>query len=112
MNPNAAMWLRVARLEAWHRQGHRCKYCTSKLAQNEITADHVVPKSNGGTDENNIVAACEECNKGKRSMSVKIFMQMLKGNRSAPNSRVYLCGVRYRINRRADKAVANILAVT
>jgi 5-methylcytosine-specific restriction endonuclease McrA len=31
-----------------------------------LEIDHVVPKSRGGTDaESNLVAACEDCNRGK-----------------------------------------------
>ncbi len=108
---NAALWLRVARQEAWHRQDHLCKYCTSKIAPDEITADHVVPRSKGGTDHANIVAACARCNRANASIPAKKFMQMVKGNRPTVSFRQYLCGVRYRLNRRTDKAVTNILAV-
>lgn len=48
------------------RDGFTCRYCKSKDA--ELTVDHVLPVSLGGTDEpENLIAACEPCNQGKGS---------------------------------------------
>jgi 5-methylcytosine-specific restriction protein A len=47
------------------RDDGRCHYCGAEAT----TADHVIPKYRGGTDEpSNLVAACRPCNsaKGKR----------------------------------------------
>lgn len=45
------------------RDNHVCHYC----GDHATTADHVVPKSKGGTDAmSNLVAACRACNSGKR----------------------------------------------
>ena len=45
------------------RDNYVCRYCGERAT----TADHVVPKTKGGTDAmNNLVAACRECNSGKR----------------------------------------------
>ena len=58
-----------------------CAYCgTTKKA---LTADHLVPKSQGGTDTaENIVPCCEECNQAKKDrewreyiMSTECFSQ-------------------------------------
>jgi len=44
------------------RDGHTCRYC----GRPATTADHVIPKAKGGTDEmSNLVAACRSCNSGK-----------------------------------------------
>ena len=45
-----------------------CFYCKKELTLDEMTPDHVIPKSKGGTDWlNNIVIACESCNKQKQA---------------------------------------------
>lgn len=42
------------------RDGHRCRYCGAVAHQ----ADHVVPRTQGGTDDLvNLVASCRICNK-------------------------------------------------
>jgi 5-methylcytosine-specific restriction endonuclease McrA len=44
-----------------------CQFCGKKFRSEELTFDHVVPKSRGGrTEWNNILAACISCNKAKR----------------------------------------------
>lgn len=54
--------------------GHRCAYC-NKYCPRELTQDHVVPISKGGSHTlSNIVPACRWCNTSK-------------GNRSKPNPR-------------------------
>ena len=56
------------------RDGHKCVYCGS--AEN-LTVDHVRPKSKGGTDTaDNLVTACRPCNQAKGSMHVDVFMQI------------------------------------
>ena len=57
-----------------HQQG-KCAYCLKIMLQNEITNDHVVPRSKGGTKSlANIVLACFDCNqlKGSHYWSPKI----------------------------------------
>lgn len=50
----------------WKRDGARCAYCGIDLKLNDVTLDHVHPKSKGGTDSwTNIVAACVSCNSKK-----------------------------------------------
>lgn len=47
--------------DEWH-----CQYCGSKETTNELTFDHVIPKSRGGkTSWTNIVTACRPCNTEK-----------------------------------------------
>ena len=55
------------------RDGHKCVYCGSS---ENLTIDHVRPKSKGGTDTaDNCVTACRPCNQAKGSMHVDVFMQ-------------------------------------
>jgi 5-methylcytosine-specific restriction endonuclease McrA len=55
------------------RDGYKCVYCGSS---ENLTVDHVRPRSKGGTDTaDNLVTACRPCNQAKGSMHVDVFMQ-------------------------------------
>ena len=57
------------------RDGHKCVYCGST---ENLTIDHVRPRSLGGTDTaDNCVTACRPCNQAKGSMHVDVFMQTI-----------------------------------
>ena len=52
------------------RDGSRCQYCGKRFATNELSLDHVVPRSQGGRSTwDNIVCCCIKCNvkKGGRT---------------------------------------------
>jgi hypothetical protein len=56
------------RYEILRRDNHTCRYCGATAPDAQLTIDHVVPVSLGGSDEpDNLVAACKECNAGKSS---------------------------------------------
>jgi 5-methylcytosine-specific restriction endonuclease McrA len=51
------------------RDDHTCQYCSTKLIANQLTYDHVIPKSKWDRDKRgpstswtNIVTACRRCN--------------------------------------------------
>ena len=47
----------------FRRDDHRCLYCGGQFSRSELTRDHVVPTSRGGSDKwENVVAACKRCN--------------------------------------------------
>ena len=47
----------------FRRDGRMCLYCGDYLFDSELTRDHVIPVSRGGTDTwKNVVTACRECN--------------------------------------------------
>jgi HNH endonuclease len=47
----------------FRRDDHRCLYCGGKFSRGDLTRDHVLPTSRGGTDRwENVVAACKRCN--------------------------------------------------
>lgn len=54
------------RYEVLRRDRFTCRYCRS--TEGQLTIDHVVPESLGGSDKpENLVACCKDCNAGKSS---------------------------------------------
>lgn len=55
------------RFEVFRRDNFACRYCgRSAMDGAVLEADHVEPKSHGGSDApTNLVTACEQCNSGK-----------------------------------------------
>ncbi len=53
------------RRNVFKRDEHTCQYCGER--SNDLTLDHVVPRSRGGaTNWDNVVACCKRCNARKR----------------------------------------------
>lgn len=47
----------------FRRDGHRCLYCGQQHSRGDLTRDHVLPTSRGGSNRwENVVAACKRCN--------------------------------------------------
>jgi len=58
--------LSFSRENVYARDGGRCQYCGAGVRRDQITYDHVVPRSRGGkTTWENIVIACVACNQKK-----------------------------------------------
>jgi hypothetical protein len=56
------------RFEIFQRDGFTCRYCGRRPPDVILEADHVVPVTSGGTDEDaNLVTSCFDCNRGKRA---------------------------------------------
>lgn len=54
----------------WLRDAGCCAYCSTELTTNDLTFDHVHPKSQGGLATwDNIVCACQPCNARKGNKS-------------------------------------------
>ncbi|MDX9706696.1 MAG: HNH endonuclease [Azospira sp.] len=50
----------------FHRDRHLCCYCGSRKRAEQLTRDHIVPLSRGGSDRwRNVVTACKPCNQKK-----------------------------------------------
>lgn len=50
----------LSRQNIFKRDGHKCLYCG---ATNDLTLDHVMPKSRGGNSSwTNLATACKKCN--------------------------------------------------
>lgn len=55
-----------SRRNIFKRDHYTCQYCGKQPGMEELTLDHVMPKSRGGlTDWTNTVLACLPCNKSK-----------------------------------------------
>jgi len=65
----------------WRRKTGRgiCYYCGAKVGRENLTMDHVIPLSRGGTSSrDNIVPACKECNNKKKYMLPVEWEEYLK----------------------------------
>lgn len=56
----------------FQRDGYTCQYCGRGFAPEDLTLDHVIPSSKGGsTSWDNIVASCVPCNQKKGDTLIK-----------------------------------------
>ena len=59
--------VKFSRRNIFERDRYTCQYCDRSPVRSELSVDHVVPKSRGGsTTWTNVVLACTECNARKR----------------------------------------------
>ena len=60
------------RRNVFWRAKHQCQYCAKIFKFDELTMDHVMPKSKGGAKSwENIVTSCKTCNSKKRDRTPK-----------------------------------------
>lgn len=60
--------VQFTRANIYTRDNYTCQYCRKSFPTNELTFDHVVPVSRGGTRSwENIVSCCIPCNRKKGS---------------------------------------------
>jgi 5-methylcytosine-specific restriction endonuclease McrA len=78
----------LTRRNILHRDGHSCQYCG--YAGDDLTLDHVVPRSRGGGDSwENIVTACVRCNVKKGSRTPKEANMLPRHTPHKPYSGLY-----------------------
>ncbi len=76
------------RRNIYARDRNRCQYCGKKFSTSELSLDHVVPRSRGGSASwTNIVCCCVKCNvhKGGRTPTqarMKLVTKPVKPDRS------------------------------
>jgi 5-methylcytosine-specific restriction endonuclease McrA len=59
--------VKFSRRNIFERDHFTCQYCERMPPRSELSIDHVVPRSRGGTTTwTNVVLACTECNARKR----------------------------------------------
>jgi 5-methylcytosine-specific restriction endonuclease McrA len=58
--------IKFSRQNIYARDRYRCQYCGDQYPSEELTYDHVHPRSRGGkTEWKNIVTCCVNCNRKK-----------------------------------------------
>lgn len=78
----------LTRRNILHRDGHSCQYCG--YAGDELTLDHVLPRSRGGDDSwENMVTACVRCNVKKGNRTPKEANLLLRTTPRKPYSGLY-----------------------
>ncbi len=71
----------------FRRDEYRCLYCGTQFPRSELTRDHVLPKSRGGSDRwENVVAACRRCNWHKDNRTPEEAQMPLLAIPFKPNS--------------------------
>ena len=59
----------------FQRQKGLCFYCHRPVLKSELTIDHIIPLSKGGTHTmDNFVGSCAKCNVEKSSMDAEKFI--------------------------------------
>ena len=72
------------RKNVFRRDDNTCQYC--HIRSNDLTLDHVMPRSRGGaTGWNNVVACCRHCNAKKRDRTPEEARMMLKRKPFTPH---------------------------
>ena len=70
---------KLKRLTVWRRHDAHCYYCHTLMSLWEMSIDHLIPKSKGGTNHvSNLVPCCKPCN-GKKAnkLNAKIYVGQL-----------------------------------
>lgn len=53
----------------WESQNEKCAYCGQRRKLKNMTVDHIIPLSKGGTDDiSNLQCTCKMCNRLKDNM--------------------------------------------
>ena len=67
----------LTKLKVYMRDAFTCTYCDKHVVDaEELTVDHVVPKSQGGSNHmRNLATACEPCNKEKRDLLLTQYLR-------------------------------------
>jgi 5-methylcytosine-specific restriction endonuclease McrA len=77
--------VKFSRQNIYARDRYRCQYCGNQHATEELTYDHVFPKSRGGkTEWENIVTCCIDCNREKGGRTPKEAAMALVRKPSRP----------------------------
>lgn len=73
------------------RDGYVCMYCGSEFNSKLLTRDHIIPKSQGGTDTwDNVITACKACNNKKDRFTPEQAGMPLLAIPYVPNHAEYL----------------------
>ncbi len=94
-----AKLVKFSRVNIYTRDGHRCQYCGTKCGIDQLTYDHVIPRSrNGRTTWDNIVSCCYTCNARKANRTPAEARMTL---RLAPTRPTWIPSVEIRVSTRS-----------
>jgi 5-methylcytosine-specific restriction endonuclease McrA len=94
--------VKFSRVNIYARDAHRCQYCGVKCATDQLTYDHVVPRSRGGrTSWDNIVSCCYACNRRKANRTPAEAKMVL---RSTPVRPEWIPAVQIRVSTKSVPA--------
>lgn len=91
--------VRFTRANIFARDGNTCQYCRKAFPKNELSIDHVIPRSYGGKSIwENVVCCCFTCNRTKggrtpKQAHMKLHVQPRKP-RWTPLNRASLNGIK------------------
>lgn len=97
------------RFEVFKRDGFVCQYCGQHPPDVMLEVDHISPVAEGGTnDEENLVTACFNCNRGKAHIPLTVMPKSL-GEKAAEviEREEQLAGYRAVMEARADRIDAD-----
>ncbi len=91
--------VKFSRVNIYARDGYRCQYCGDRCSIDELTYDHVIPRSRGGrTTWDNIVSCCYACNAEKANRTpAEARMKLL----STPTRPTWVPSVQIRVSTRS-----------
>lgn len=70
---------KYTRKNLYVRDDYCCQYCAKQFVSSDLTIDHVIPKSHGGTLVwENTVTACKDCNFRKSNRIIKPIKQAVR----------------------------------
>ena len=58
----------------WNVEPVLCAYCNERLTKQTRTRDHVIPRSAGGPNGDNLVPSCAPCNRAKSDTPLLVYM--------------------------------------
>ena len=77
--------IRYSRRNVFQRDGLICQYCGKKCKKDEMTIDHVTPRSKGGTNSwTNVVTCCITCNAEKGDKTIEELGWILRSKPTVP----------------------------
>ena len=72
------------------RDQNKCQYCSAVFSTDNLTVDHVIPKSRGGQKTwKNLVAACKKCNQKKGCRTPQECGMMLSRQPTKPKTNIF-----------------------
>jgi 5-methylcytosine-specific restriction endonuclease McrA len=91
--------VKFSRVNIYARDGYRCMYCGARCSIDELTYDHVTPRSRGGrTSWENIVSCCYACNAKKANRTPSEARMVLRAQPVRPS---WIPSVQIRVSTRS-----------